>query len=85
MESQIKTLMVERQNFNDLLDKKIEELAHARKEFDNNKRNLNSEIQSLKTTVINLTDDLEKEQRKGTSVIIFLTLGCRRPQKNGRT
>jgi hypothetical protein len=69
--------MVERQNLNDLLLKKIDELARARKEFDNDKRNLHSEIQSLKTTVINLNDDLEKEQRKGTSVIIFLTSGCR--------
>ena len=77
LESQVKTLMLERESLNDLLDKKTEELARARKQFENDKRNMNSDIQSLKTTVTNLTDDLEREQRKGSSVIILLTSGRR--------
>jgi hypothetical protein len=60
LESQVKTLMFERDNINDLLDKKTDELSRARKQFESEQRSLISEIQSLKTTVTNLTDDLER-------------------------
>ncbi len=60
LESQLKTLILERDNINDLLEKKTDELSRARKQFESEQRSLLSEIQSLKTTVTNLTDDLER-------------------------